>query len=241
MSPKEQKGAVELGLQSSIVDCQKKATENGCNNHILGNCPVPYEENRLSIFQIIYITHSSLLFKRIMKKPATTIKSVYGNSIRTSRKDKSIWLSARDLHTVRTWANSHPDLWNTNHRRATLALISFCLCLFVEGISLTFGSSNPLVSLSQHFTTVLTGYNQLSLTTYRLSCWRVAVCFCFWFAADASNFWTGVGWEKKSIDSSDLRATLVEGEWLAINLTLYRQKLTEHTGLLNLQKFKLIS
>ena len=79
MSPKEQKGAVELGLQSSIVDCQKKEPENGCNNHILGNCPVPYEENTLSIFQIIYITHSSLLFKRIMKKPATNIKSVYGN------------------------------------------------------------------------------------------------------------------------------------------------------------------
>ena len=143
------------------------------------------------------ITHSSLLFKRIMKKPATNIKSVYGNWIRTSRKDKSIWLSARDLHTVRLWANSHPDLWNTNHRRATLALISFCLCLFVEGTPLTFGSSNPLVSSSQHFTTVLTWYNQLSLTTYRISCWRLAVWFCFWFAADASNFWAGVGWEKK--------------------------------------------
>ena len=54
MRPQEQKGAVALGLLSNIVDCQKKATENGCNNHILGNCPVPYEENRLSIFLTIY-------------------------------------------------------------------------------------------------------------------------------------------------------------------------------------------
>ena len=54
MWPQEQKGAVELGLQSSIVDCQKKARENGCNIHILGSCPVPGEENRLSIFQTMY-------------------------------------------------------------------------------------------------------------------------------------------------------------------------------------------
>lgn len=32
MRPQEQKGAVELGLHSSIADCQKKAS--------LENCPV---------------------------------------------------------------------------------------------------------------------------------------------------------------------------------------------------------
>ena len=36
MRPQEQKGAVELGLHSSIADCQKKATGNGFNVHIFG-------------------------------------------------------------------------------------------------------------------------------------------------------------------------------------------------------------